>query len=109
MQRETVTIGSEVAGTTRSAGKDWRCFIFDHDMQFEARGRRMDWSCRRGCDEGGSKVYPRPEDAARFSAAFNRRSNDDLGRRAPLIGLLPLRLWHRLRGGSVTSGGDHVQ
>ena len=29
--------------------------------------------------------------------SFNRRDTDDLGKRAPLIGLLPLRLWRRFR------------
>ena len=33
----------------------------------------------------------------RYAAAFNRRDTDDLGKRAPLIGLLPLRLWRRFR------------
>jgi hypothetical protein len=29
--------------------------------------------------------------------SFNRRDTDDLGKRAPLVGLLPLRLWRRFR------------
>lgn len=40
--------------------------------------------------EGGS-----PDDARRYAAAFNRRDSDDLGKRAPLLGLLPLRVWRR--------------
>ena len=44
-----------------------------------------------------AKEYDTGEDAWRYAAAFNRRDTDDLGKRAPLIGLLPLRLWRRFR------------
>lgn len=55
----------------------------------------MHWECERGCGQaGGSKTYPTAEQARRYAAAFGRTS--ELGKRAPLIGLLPLRLWHRL-------------
>jgi hypothetical protein len=37
------------------------------------------------------------EQARRYARAFNRRDTDDLGKRAPLIGLLPLRLWRKVR------------
>ncbi|MCW2755391.1 MAG: hypothetical protein JWQ32_2802 [Marmoricola sp.] len=57
----------------------------------------MVWECERGCGAMGTKTYPTAEEAGRFAAAFNRRDTDDLGRRAPLLGLFPLRLWHRLR------------
>ena len=53
----------------------------------------MRWSCERCGGAGGAKEYASPEDAARFAAAFDREDRSDLGRRAPLIGLLPLRLW----------------
>ena len=36
------------------------------------------------------KEYPSERDASMFAAAFNR--HDDLGKRAPMIGLFPLRL-----------------
>jgi len=45
------------------------------------------------CGAGGSKTYESAGDAARFARAFDREDREDLGRRAPLIGLLPLRLW----------------
>lgn len=40
----------------------------------------------------GRKAYWIAEEAARFAGAFDREDSADLGRRAPLIGLLPLRL-----------------
>jgi hypothetical protein len=52
----------------------------------------MTWSCMR-CAAGGSKTYATSDEAARFARAFDREDREDLGRRAPLIGLLPLRLW----------------
>lgn len=58
----------------------------------------MVWECERGCGEGGAKQYESEEQARRFAASFNRRDNADLGRRAPLVGMFPLRIWYRLRG-----------
>ena len=73
------------------------CRVFGHRPAFHADGATMRWACDR-CDSGqGEKVYPSPEDARRYAAAFSRRDTDDLGKRAPLIGLLPLRLWRRFR------------
>lgn len=57
----------------------------------------MVWQCERGCGEAGAKDYLTAQDATRFAAAFDQRDSDDLGRRAPLIGLFPLRLWRQLR------------
>jgi hypothetical protein len=57
----------------------------------------MRWSCERDCGAGGEKTYASPEEAARFAAAFDRDDRADLGRRAPLLGLFPLRLLHALR------------
>lgn len=58
----------------------------------------MRWDCERGCGAGrGSKQYATAQEAQRYAAALNRRGTDDLGKRAPLIGLFPLRLWRRLR------------
>jgi hypothetical protein len=57
----------------------------------------MTWSCQRGCGAGGSKRYPTAADARRYATAFDREDREDLGRRAPLFGLLPLRLWRALR------------
>lgn len=75
----------------------WKCRLFGHDYSFRADGRTMVWECSRGCGVGGAKEYAAATDAARFAGAFDKRPGDDLGRRAPLIGLFPLRLWHKLR------------
>jgi hypothetical protein len=52
----------------------------------------MRWSCARGCGAGGAKRYASADDAQRYARAFDREDRQDLGRRAPLIGLLPLRI-----------------
>ena len=52
----------------------------------------MHWSCERGCGAGGERNYPSERDARRYASALDREDRDDLGRRAPLFGLLPLRL-----------------
>ena len=57
----------------------------------------MRWGCERCGDATGAKEYQTTADAHRYAAAFNERDAADLGKRAPLIGLLPLRLWRRLR------------
>lgn len=57
----------------------------------------MIWTCRRGCGAGGSKRYPSAEDAARYARGLDREDSADLGKRAPLIGLLPLRIMRALR------------
>lgn len=72
------------------------CVFFGHDYRFSAEGSTMRWDCSRDCGEGGEKTYPDAQAAARFARAFDRKDSDDLGRRAPLIGLLPLRLWRKL-------------
>ena len=73
------------------------CRVFGHRPAFSSDGPTMRWACDR-CGQGvGAKKYETPEDARRYAAAFNRRDTDDRGRRAPLIGLLPLRLWRRFR------------
>jgi hypothetical protein len=58
----------------------------------------MRWACGRCGAEAGAKTYPSPADARRYAAAFNKRDSDDLGKRAPLLGMLPLRLWRKLSG-----------
>jgi len=57
----------------------------------------MAWECERGCGSAGTKAYASPAAARRFAAAFDREDRDDLGRRTPLIGLLPLRVWQAIR------------
>jgi hypothetical protein len=73
------------------------CRVLGHRHRFEADGRRMYWTCQRGCGAGGEKFYATPADARRYATALDRQERDDLGRRAPLIGLLPLRIWRALR------------
>ena len=73
------------------------CRVFGHAPVFEADGATMRWTCARGCADGaGSKSYETADQASRYAKAFNRRDTD-FGGRAPMIGLLPLRLWRRLR------------
>jgi hypothetical protein len=57
----------------------------------------MRWSCVRGCGAGGEKAYASAADARRYAAAFNRSDRDDIGRRAPLLGMFPLRIWRAIR------------
>ena len=74
-----------------------RCRTFGHRYRFAAHGPEMRWACARCGHEGGVKRYPSVDDARRFAKAFDREDRQDLGRRAPLIGLLPLRLARFLR------------
>ena len=73
------------------------CRIFGHQPVFRTEGAILRWECGHGCGDGGSKTYDSAEAAARYAAVFNKRDADDLGKRAPVIGLLPLRLWRRFR------------
>jgi len=73
-----------------------RCRVLGHDYAFSTEGATLRWQCTRDCHAGGSKTYRTPEEAVRYAAAFNRRDTDDLGRRAPLVGLFPLRLWRKM-------------
>ncbi len=73
------------------------CRMFGHRYRFRSEGRTLVWECERGCGAGGTKDYPSAERAARYSAAFDRDDSESLGRRAPLIGLLPLRLWRKFK------------
>ncbi len=75
----------------------FRCGVFGHRYRFAAHNRTMSWSCDRGCGAGGAKDYPTGEDAARYAAALDREDSQDLGRRAPLVGLFPLRFARLLR------------
>jgi hypothetical protein len=62
----------------------------------------MYWRCQRGCGAGGAKRYPSADAAQRYAVAFDREDREDLGRRAPLFGLSPLRLARALRNRSRT-------
>ena len=75
----------------------FRCRILGHRFRFSSAGDTMRWTCQRGCGAGGSKRYPSAAAAARYAAAFDREDREDLGRRAPLVAGLPLRLARALR------------
>jgi hypothetical protein len=72
------------------------CRLLGHRFRFRAEGGLMLWECER-CGAGGSKRYETDADARRYASAFDREDRDDLGRRAPLVGLFPLRLYRALR------------
>jgi hypothetical protein len=74
-----------------------RCGIFGHRYRFVAKGDTMSWTCERCGAFGGSKEYASADEAIQFARAFDREDRADLGRRAPLVGLLPLRLWRAWR------------
>jgi hypothetical protein len=75
-----------------------RCQVFGHRFRFTSEGPTMRWQCQRGCGAGGCKDYATAADASRYAAGLDREDRDDLGRRAPLIAGLPLRLMRALRG-----------
>jgi hypothetical protein len=74
-----------------------RCDLLGHRHRFTAREAVMTWSCERCGHHGGEKVYPTPAEALRFARAFDREDREDIGRRAPLVGLLPLRIARMFR------------
>ncbi len=74
----------------------WQCQIFGHKWVFWAQGPQMHWECERGCPgTARSKTYPSAQDASRYAEALDKRDASDIGKRAPLIGMLPLRLWRK--------------
>jgi len=74
-----------------------RCRLLGHRFRFTSDGETMLWRCQHGCGATGAKRYPTAEEALRYARAFDREDRDDLGRRAPLIGLLPLRIVRAVR------------
>jgi hypothetical protein len=74
-----------------------RCRLLGHRYRFWTEGAVMRWECERDCDAGGRKTYDSPATARTYAAAFDREDRDELGRRAPLLGMFPLRLWHKMR------------
>ena len=73
------------------------CPLLGHRYRFRADGATMTWACERCGHTGGSKTYASAEEAARYARAFDREDRADTGRRAPLVALLPLRLWRAFR------------
>jgi hypothetical protein len=88
-------MGATQAGTT---GLPLRCRLLGHRFRFAATGELMRWTCQRGCGAGGSKRYPTAEAAARYASALDHEDREDLGRRAPLVAGLPLRIARAVRG-----------
>ena len=73
------------------------CRALGHRYRFSADGPTMTWTCARCGHVGGAKTYGSAEEAARYARALDREDREDTGRRAPLVALLPLRLWRALR------------
>jgi hypothetical protein len=74
------------------------CRVLGHHFRFFSEGCTMRWSCSRGCGAQGAKRYATADDAQRYARALDHEDASDLGRRAPLVGLLPLRVWRALSG-----------
>jgi hypothetical protein len=74
-----------------------RCRLLGHRFRFSSGGETMRWTCQRGCGAGGAKRYESAADAELYARAFDREDREDLGRRAPLFGLFPLRIARALR------------
>ena len=74
-----------------------RCRLLGHRFRFSSDGETMRWHCRRGCGAGGAKTYPTAADARRYATARDREDREDMGRRAPLVAGLPLRIVRVLR------------
>jgi hypothetical protein len=74
-----------------------RCRLLGHRFRFTSEAETMRWRCERGCGTGSEKRYPTAEDAERYARAFDREDREDLGRRAPLVALFPLRLMRAAR------------
>jgi hypothetical protein len=73
------------------------CRVFGHRFRFAAEGPTMRWTCARCGTVGGEKTYASGGEAARYARAFDREDRDDLGRRAPLVAGLPLRVMRVMR------------
>jgi hypothetical protein len=73
------------------------CRVMGHRFRFRADAETMRWECARGCGAGGEKHYPTAAAASRYAGALDREDSQDLGRRAPLVGLLPLRIARAVR------------
>jgi hypothetical protein len=78
------------------ANKPLRCLLLGHRFRFRAEGAAMLWRCER-CEERGRKLYDSPARARRYALALDREDRGELGRRAPLLGMFPLRIAHWLR------------
>ncbi len=82
-----------------------RCRLLGHRFRFRAEGPELVWWCERGCGAGARRRYADEDSAWRYARAFDREDADDVGVRAPLIGMLPLRMWRALRGSRERGSG----
>ncbi|MGH9043884.1 MAG: hypothetical protein ACRDVP_03440 [Acidimicrobiales bacterium] len=80
------------------------CRLLGHRFRFRAQGDLMTWSCQRGCGMTGSKRYASAEMASRYASVLDHEDASDLGKRAPFIALLPLRIWRWRRQHRASSG-----
>jgi hypothetical protein len=73
------------------------------EAPYAALGKRLAqrWECQRDCDAGGRKTYDSPAAARRFAAAVDREDRDELGRRAPMPGDVPVAVRGRRRYGCL--------
>jgi hypothetical protein len=78
------------------------CRLLGHRPRFTSEGATMRWACER-CGVGGEKRYGTAREAERYARALDREDRESLGERAPLIGLLPLRMFRRLQKRHGTS------
>ena len=74
-----------------------RCRLLGHRLRFQAEGRVLVWTCERGCTARGEKTYDSADQAARYALHLDRDVRRQLGKRAPLLGMFPLRIIHSLR------------
>ena len=74
-----------------------RCWALGHRYRYRADGSTMIPECERCQASAGAKPYGSASEAERYARAFDSEDRAELGKRAPLIGLLPLRLWRRRR------------
>jgi hypothetical protein len=75
----------------------FRCRLLGHRYRFTAEGTTMRWTCERSCGAGGAKEYASDTEAALYAAGFDREDRAELGRRAPILGMFPLRVWWNVR------------
>lgn len=85
------------ASRTGPPRRCWKCSVFGHRIRFRADGNTMVWSCEWCGGERGAKTYESAVAARNFARAFDRRDSEDTGRRAPWLGMFPLRVWRLLR------------
>lgn len=87
----------QVPAHAPGARHGWKCAVWGHRIRFCAQDRTMTWACEWCGGEAGTKTYDSAAAARRYAAAFDRPDNADTGKRAPYLGMFPLRVWRFLR------------